>query len=48
MNILKKTCINWRQRRVIKELYKGQVVAVRKNEGETDLIETGRRTKQVR
>ena len=46
MEILKKIGVDWRERRLIKELYMGQVVAVRKTEGETDLIEIGRGTRQ--
>ena len=46
MEILKKIGVDWRERRLIKELYMGQVVAVRTNAGETDLIEIGRRTRQ--
>ena len=46
MEILKKIGVDWRERRLIKELYMGQVVAVRTNEGETDLIEIGRGTRQ--
>ena len=45
MEILKKIGFDWRERGLIKELYMGQVVAVRTNEGETDLIETGRGTR---
>ena len=41
MVILKKIGVDWRERRLIKELYMGQVVAVRTNEGETNLIEIG-------
>ena len=46
MEILKKIGVDWRERRLIKELYMGQVVAIRTNEGETDLIEIGRGTRQ--
>ena len=46
MEILKKIGVDWRERRLIKELYMGQVVAVRINEGETDLIAIGRGTRQ--
>ena len=46
MKILKKIGVDWRERRLIKELYMGLVVAVRTNEGETDLIEIGRGTRQ--
>ena len=46
MEILRKIGVDWRERRLIKELYMGQVVAVRTNEGETDLIEIGRGTRQ--
>ena len=42
MEILKKIDVDWRERRLTKELYMGQVVAARTNEGETDLIEIGR------
>ena len=45
MEILTKTGVDWRERRLIKELYMGQVVTVRTNEGETDLIEIGRGTR---
>ena len=47
MEILKKIDVDWRERRLIKELYVGQVVAVRTNEGETNLIEIGRGTDKV-
>ena len=46
MEVLKNIGVDWRERRLIKELYMGQVVAVRTNEGETDLIEIGRGTRQ--
>ena len=46
MEILKKIGVDWRVRRLIKELYMGQVVAVKTNEEETDLIEIGRGTRQ--
>ena len=43
---IKEIGVDWRERRLIKELYMGQMVAVRTNEGETDLIEIGRETRQ--
>ena len=46
MEILKKIGIDWRERGLIKELYMGQVVAIRTNEGETDLIEIRKGTRQ--
>ena len=46
MEILKKIGVDWRERRLIKELYVEQVAAVRTNERETDLIEIGRGTRQ--
>ena len=46
MEILKKIGVDWREQRLIKELYMGQVVVVRTNEGEIDLIEIGRGTRQ--
>ena len=46
MEILKKIRVDWREPRIIKELYMGQVATVRTNEGETDLIEIGRGTRQ--
>ena len=46
MEILKKIGVDWRERKLIKELQMGQVVAVRTNEEEIDLIEIGRGTKQ--
>ena len=47
MEILKKIGVDWRERRLIKELYMRQVAAVRTNEGETDLIEIARGTIKV-
>ena len=38
--------VDWREQRIIKELYMGQVVAARTNEGETDLIEIVRGTRR--
>ena len=46
MEILKKIGVDCRERRLIKELYMGQVVAVKTNEGETNLIEIGRGKRQ--
>ena len=46
MEILKKIGVDWRERRLIQELCMGQVVAARTTEGETDLIEIGRGTRQ--
>ena len=46
MEILQKIGFDRREQKLIKELYMGQVVAERTNEGDTDLIEIGRGTRQ--
>ena len=46
MEILKKIGVDWRERKLMKELNMGQVEGVRTNEGETDLIEIGRGKRQ--
>jgi len=47
MQILKETGINWRERRMISNLYMAQSVKVRLNRGETRSVKTGRGVRQV-
>ena len=42
MQILKRTGINWRERRLISKLYMDQRVKVRLDRGETKSVLTGR------
>ena len=46
MNILQKIGVNWRDRRLIINLYLGQRVKVRLNSGETNSVEIGRGVRQ--
>jgi hypothetical protein len=46
MQILKETGIEWRERRLISNLYMAQSVKVRLNRGETRLVKTGREVRQ--
>ena len=46
MQILKETGIDWRERRLISNLYMAQSVKVRRNRGETRSVKTGRRVRQ--
>ena len=47
MQILKETCIDWRERRLISNLYMAQSVKVRLNRGETRIVKIGRGVRQV-
>jgi len=46
MQILKGTGIDWRERRLISDLYTAQSVKVRLNQGETRSMKTGRGVRQ--
>ena len=46
MQILKETGIDWRERRLISNLYMAQSVKVRLNRGETRSVKTGRGVRQ--
>jgi hypothetical protein len=46
MQILKETGIDWRERRMIRNLYMAQSVKVRLNRGETRSVKTGRGVRQ--
>ena len=46
MQILKETGIDWRERRLIRNLYIAQSVKVRLNRGETRSVKIGRRVRQ--
>jgi hypothetical protein len=46
MQILKEIGINWRERRLISNLYMGQSVKVRMNRGETRSVKIGRGVRQ--
>ena len=46
MQILKETDIDWRERRLISNLYMAQSVKVRLNRGETRSVKTGRGVRQ--
>jgi len=46
MQILKETCNDWRERRLISNLYMVQSVKVRLNRGETRKVKTGRGVRQ--
>jgi hypothetical protein len=44
MQIIKKTGIDWRERKLISNLYMAQSVKVRLNRGETRSVKTGKRS----
>jgi len=46
MQILKRTGIDWSERRLISKLYMGQRVKVRLHQGETRSVQTGRGVRQ--
>jgi hypothetical protein len=46
MQILKGTGIDWRERRLISDLYMVQSVKVRLNQGETSIVKFGREVRQ--
>jgi hypothetical protein len=46
MEILKKTGIDWRERRLINKLYMDQSVKVRLDQGVTKSVKIGRRVRQ--
>jgi len=46
MQILKRTGIDWRERRLISKLYMDQRIKVRLDRGETKSVHTGRRVRQ--
>jgi len=46
IQILKGTCIDWRKRRLIRNLYMAQSVKVRLNRGETRIVKNGRGVRQ--
>jgi hypothetical protein len=46
MQMLKETGIDWRERRLIRNLYMAQSVKVRVNQGETSSVKIGRGVRQ--
>jgi hypothetical protein len=46
MEILKKTCIDWRERRLISKLYMDQIVKLRLDQGVTKSVKIGRGVRQ--
>ena len=46
LEILRNIGVNWREGRLIRNLYMGQIVKLRLNQGETDSVKIGRVVRQ--
>jgi len=46
LEILRNIVVNWRERRLIRNLYMGQRVKLHLNQGETDSVQIGRGVRQ--